>query len=209
MVVIGHIENDSAPKIAHLTECNAPELPEWKARAFVDTILHSIFSVEYSPKVERYILKFLRKIEIAIVEYRLGRRVLQSAVATTPKTDHHFLETLRALSHFEQSAVALYQAAQLTRPLIRKRQLFEPNDKSSPLYKLNKIYNRSRHFEGEETPGRIPAAPVWLTNAGLETPECTLRFVEMHEVILSLTNVAKLVAEEFPSRVLALRKEAD
>ena len=179
----------SAPKLAKLAECFAPEVPQWQTDCLANTIHDSICSVQYPPKVERYRQTFLTKMEIAVGEYRLGRRLLPACVVKLPTTNDHCFEALRALSHFEKSAAALYQAAQLTRPVIRKKQLFEPNDKTSPLYKLSKIYNRSKHFEKAERNVRI-------TNEGLENPECTLKFVEMHEIIVSLINVAKLVDEK-------------
>ena len=161
--------NDDKPWAAGLTACNAPEVPE---NYFAGTILHSVSSVQLSPKVQRYILTFLRRMEVAVKEYRLGRKLLQTHVASLPRTNDHSLESQRALSHFEQCAAALGQATQMARPLTRKIPFLVSNDKSSPLYKLNKIYNRSKHLEGEERAARIPPTPIWLTNDGLENSEC-------------------------------------
>lgn len=196
--------NDDKPWAAGLTACNAPEVPE---NYFAGTILHSVSSVQLSPKVQRYILTFLRRMEVAVKEYRLGRKLLQTHVASLPRTNDHSLESQRALSHFEQCAAALGQATQMARPLTRKIPFLVSNDKSSPLYKLNKIYNRSKHLEGEERAARIPPTPIWLTNDGLENSECTLKFVEMHKIILILATIAKIVADELPNLVQRLRNE--
>ena len=198
--------NDDKTWAAGLTACNAPEVPE---NYLAGTILHSISSVQFSPKVQRYILNFLRRMEVAVKEYQLGRKLLQSHVASLPRTKDHSLESLRALSHFEQCAAALCQATQMARPLTRKIKMpfFVSDDKSSPLYKLNAIYNRSKHFEGEERAAWILPPPIWLTNDGLENSECTLKFVEMHKIILVLATIAKIVADELPNLVQRLRNE--
>ena len=120
--------NDDKPWAAGLTACNAPEVPE---NYLAGTILHSVSSVQLSPKVQRYILKFLRRMEVAVKEYRLGRKLLQSHVASLPRTNDHSLESQRALSHFEQCAAALGQATQMARPLTRKIPFLVSNDKSS------------------------------------------------------------------------------
>ena len=185
----------SAPNPAKPVEINAPEVPQWQTHYLATSIRDSLSSVQYPPKVKRYIQTFLTKMEISIEEYRLGRNLLQG-VAKHRTTNDYFFVPLRAQWHFEKSAAALYQAAQLTRPIIRKKQLFEPNDKSSPLYKLNKIYDRSKHCEKVQRDFRIPATRVWLTAEGLENPECTLKFVEMHGLIVSLINVAKFVSDK-------------
>ena len=196
--------NDDKPWAAGLTACNAPEVPE---NYLAGTILRSVSSVQLSPKVQRYILNFLRRMEVAVKEYRLGRKLLQSHVASLSRTDDHSLESQRALSHFEQCAAALGQATQMVRPLTRKIPFLVSNDKSYPLYKLNKIYNRSKHLEGEERAAWIPPTPIWLTNDGLENSECTLKFVEMHKIILILATIAKIVADELPNLVQRLRNE--
>ena len=198
--------SDGKPWTTGLTACHAPEVPE---NYLADTILHSISSLQHSPKVQRYILNFLRRLKIAVTEYQLGRRLLQSHVAGLPRTDNHFFELLRALSHFEQSAAALCQAVQMARPLIREISFFKLNDKSFPFHKLNKIYNRSKHFEKEERARRIPPTPIWLTNDGLENSECTLKFVEMHQIILGLAAIAGIAADYLPNLVQGLRNEID
>jgi hypothetical protein len=195
--------NDDKPWAAGLTACNAPEVPE----NYLAGTLQSVSSVQLSPKVQRYILKFLSRMEVAVKEYRLGRKLLERHVASLPRTNDHSLESQRALSHFEQCAAALGQAAQMARPLTRKIPFLVSNDKSCPLYKLNKIYNRSKHLEGEERTTWIPPTPIWLTNDGLENSECTLKFVEMHRIILILATIAKIVVDELPNLIQRLRNE--
>ncbi len=201
----GILTEFGAPKLGELKECNAPEVPEFPNH-LANTILNSIFlSIEFPPSAQPYVLNFLRRMETAVSEYRLGRLLLMDYVQEVPRRNNHFLRAMRALSHFEQSAAALYQAAELTRP-ITKMELFKKGD-GSPMDHLNKIYNRSRHFEqGVGEPGPPPAVPVWLTNEGLECPNCTLTFAEMHEIIVDLTKCAELVAIELPKHVEEKRK---
>jgi hypothetical protein len=115
---------------------------------------------------------------------------------------------VRALWHFEQCAAALGQAIQMIRPLNSKRPFFVMHDQSSPLYKLNKIYNRRKHFKKERRAARTLPTSIWLTDEGLESPECSLKFVEMHKIILDLAAIAKIVADELPHLVQRHRRAA-
>lgn len=198
--------NDDKPWATRLTTCNAPEVPEDYLAAI---ILRSISSARYAPpRVQRYILNFLQRMEAAVNDYRLGRKLLQSHVASLQRTNDHSLEPVRALWHFEQCAAALGQAIQMIRPLNRKRPFFVLHDQSSPLYKLNKIYNRHKHFKKDRRAARVPTTSIWLTDDGLETPECSLKFVEMHKIILDLAAIAKIVADELPNLVQRHRRAA-
>ena len=202
------LENFGAPKLAQLTECNAPDVPEWQNH-LATTILNSVFlGIEFEPLIQRYLLNFMRRMETAVSEYRLGRATLQSYVDELPKRNNHFLSALRALSHFEQSAAALYQAAMLTEP-VTKQKPFQKGDKS-PMERLNMIYNRSKHFEeGVRQQAMPPATPVWLINEGLECSLGTLSFADFHEIILDLTKCAEAIAVELPKLIEERRKAAD
>lgn len=201
----GVLRDFGAPKLAELTECNAPEIPEWPKHQ-ANVILNDVFcGIELPAEVRPYILNMMRRMETAVGEYRLGREMLQAYVDELPRRNNHFLQALRALSHFEQSAAALYQAAQLTRP-ITKEQLFENND-GSPEQRLNVIYNRSKHFD-EPVGSLPPAVPVWLTNEGLECSSAALSFAELHGIILDITKCCECVAVDLPRKVEEKRKAA-
>jgi hypothetical protein len=145
--------------------------------------------------------------ETAVEEYRLGRGELHSYVEQLPVRNNHFLAALRALSHFEQSAAALYQAAILT-TFIMPGLPFTQSDGSS-MDRLNMIYNRSKHFEeGATFAGPAPATPVWLTNEGLECSDAALSFIELHELIVDQTNCAEAIAIGIPKKVQEMRKQA-
>lgn len=202
------LEGYGAPKLASLTECNAPDLPKWE-KHLANTILNTIFlGINWPPGVQRYVLNFMRRMETAVDEYRRGREELQNYVAELPRRNNHFLGALRALSHFEQSCAALYQALCLTPPFTGIKEFFKKGD-NSPEEHLNAIYNRSKHFEegaGQDTPP--PATPVWLTNEGIECTDCTLTFAELHGVILDLTKVAEFISLELPKRLQEKRAQA-
>jgi hypothetical protein len=68
--------------------------------------------------------------------------------------------------------------------------------------RLNTIYNRSNHFgEGPTFAGLAPAAPVWLTNEGLECSDAALSFIELYELIVDQTNCAEAIAIRIPEKV--------
>jgi hypothetical protein len=143
--------------------------------------------------------------ETCVSEYGLGRTELQKYVDELPKRNNHFLGALRALSHFEQSVAALYQAALLTQPITKNR-LFQKGD-GSPMERLNLIYNRSKYFEeGEEGAGPPPATPIWLTNEGLQSSDADLPFAELHDIIIDLTKCAEMIAVKLPSMIEERRK---
>lgn len=193
------LDEFGAPKLSELNVCRAPDLPEWPNHLGA-AILNSVFVVTYKREIRRYLLNFIRRMETAVGEYRLGRRELLNYVEQLPVRNNHFLAALRALSHFEQSAAALYQAAiLLTR--IKPGQLFNKGDGSS-VECLNKIYNRSKHFEeGGTFAGAAPATPIWLTNEGLECSDAALTFVELHEMVVELTKCAEVIAVRIPRRL--------
>jgi len=134
--------------------------------------------------------------ETAVTEYRVGRAELQRYVERLPRTNGHFSLALAALSHFEQSVAALYQAATLLKSLVNGPPLFASND-GSVMDRLNKIYNRSKHFE--EGPGSIapPPAPVWLTNDGLECSNAAVTFSELRDLILDFTRGAEAITQKW------------
>ena len=80
----------SAPNPAKPVEINAPEVPQWQTHYLATSIRDLLSSVQYPPKVKRYIQTFLTKMEISIEEYRLGRNLLQG-VAKYRTTNDYFL----------------------------------------------------------------------------------------------------------------------
>lgn len=200
------LDTYGAPKLSQLTECRAPELPEWKHK-MANVILNSIFlGIEFPPQTQRYILNFVRRLETAVVEYQHGRAELLTYVKDLPRRNNHFLGALRALSHFEQCAAALYQAAQLT-PALTGQPVFKKGD-GSPLSRLNIIYNRSKHFEDAAGVATPPATPVWLVNEGIECTEVLLTYDDLVFVLNDLMKCGDFVAIELPKLVEEKRRPA-
>jgi hypothetical protein len=199
------LEEYGAPKLGELNACRAPELPDFPNHLAI-AILNSVLVVDYPKEIRRYLLNFIRRMETAVREYRLGRSELQSYVEQLPIRNDHFLAALRALSRFEQSAAALYQAATLL-ACIKPGPLFKKGDGSS-MERLNAIYNRSKHFEeGATFTGTAPATPIWLTNEGLECSDAALTFTELHEMIVDLTKCAEAIATEIPKKMQEGQKQ--
>src|SRR5580700_3080822 len=103
------LDEYGAPKLSELTKCGAPELPELPNHLAV-AVLNLVVGVrgDYAKDDRRRRLNFIRRTETAVGEYRLGRAKLQAYVEQLSSRNNHFLEALRALSHFEQCAAASY-----------------------------------------------------------------------------------------------------
>jgi hypothetical protein len=181
------LDEYGAPKLSELNVCGAPDIPEWPNHLGV-AILNCVFVSDYQKEIRWYLLNFIRRMETAVGEYRLGRSELQNYVEQLPDRNNHFLTALRALSHFEQSIAALYQAVDLVR-CITAQDPFKKND-GSPMDRLNKIYNRSKHFKEN----KAPATPIWLTNECLERSDAKITFIELCEIIADLTKCAEGIA---------------
>jgi hypothetical protein len=197
------LDEYGAPKLSELTKCGAPELPELPNHLAV-AVLNLVVGVrgDYAKDDRRRRLNFIRRTETAVGEYRLGRAKLQAYVEQLSSRNNHFLEALRALSHFEQCAAASYQAAELAAGLLSRR-LFEKVD-GSRWNRLYNIYNRSKHFGAERRSSLkarqagnrapFPAVPVWLINEGLESTDASITFAELHDIIVNLREGVELIA---------------
>jgi hypothetical protein len=99
----------------------------------------------------------------------------------------------QALSHFEIAVTQLYQAYDFWRQLGKKREsketnLFKTGD-GSPLQKLNRLYNVSKHLE----PSTIPEGNlhhVWISNNGICASEVTMSFTELADLVKEYVAVA-------------------
>jgi hypothetical protein len=160
-----------AQELSSLNRCDAPDLSDALAQTehWVNKfILNSIFRAQVKDELKPFLFGILRRAQMAIVEYQNGRSSLFDFVAGSKKRVSVYF---RALYHFEIVVLLLYQVYELVIKLTDKP-LYSKND-GSPIERLNRIYNVSKHLEASTIKlGHIHA--VWITNSGLSTSTATL-----------------------------------
>ena len=182
-----------AQEISALSECNAPDLAEHFAEVepLIDNfILNSIFTSPIKTEEKPYIFGIIRRVQMALVEYQNGRTLLLLYLNESKKNTSLYFQ---ALSHFEIAVTQLYQAYDFWRQLGKKREsketnLFKTRD-GSPLQKLNRLYNVSKHLQ----PSTIPEGNlhhVWISNNGICASEVTMSFTELADLVKEYVAVA-------------------
>lgn len=183
-----------AQEISALSECNAPDLAEHFAEVepLIDHfILNSILIFPIKTEYKPYIFGIIRRVQMALVEYQNGRTLLLLFLNESKKNTSLYFQ---ALSHFEIAVTQLYQAYDFWRQLGKKIEsketnLFEKGD-GSPLQKLNRLYNVSKHLE----PSTIPEGNlhhVWISNNGICASEVTMSFTELADLVKEYVALAK------------------
>ena len=186
-----------AQDISKLKECNAKAIGEsfelsqhWIGNFVLTSIVRIQVAQEYKP----FIFTFLRRAEMALLEYERGRTALEEYVR---KSSNHISKYFQALHHFEITITLLYQAYEL----IRKEhgiKLFTKND-ACPLERLNRVYNVIKHAEFSSIPeGNLH--PVWLRNEGVFVSTANITFEELYDLLFEIGNLAnKLSNPESPA----------
>lgn len=187
------LDNFFAQEISALSECNAPDLGDHSAEVgdlIHNFILNSIFTSPIKTEEKPYIFGIIRRVQMALVEYQNGRTLLLLYLNESKKNTSLYFQ---ALSHFEIAVTQLYQAYDFWRQLGKKREsketnLFKTRD-GSPLQKLNRLYNVSKHLQ----PSTIPEGNlhhVWISNNGICASEVTMSFTELADLVKEYVAVA-------------------
>ena len=181
------VETFISKKIIEVTECNAidicaefPSAKEWLSGFG----LMIIFVNQPREEIRPFALQFLRRIETAFSEYSLAREDLQHLVSGDRG---RWSPYYRALYHFEAALGQLYQAYDYSRKMLDSK-LFESND-GSPLDRLNKIHNTSKHQLAVEE------QPVWVTNDGIESNDIKITFGEVEDLLRSCGRIAMKLSQ--------------
>jgi hypothetical protein len=189
------LDNFVAHKLSLLTECGAPELPT-NTNWLNTFILSSVFLARLPSKPRAYVFNFLRRAEGALSSYRQARSALIEYLAT-PR--HVLSPYFRALLYFEVCISHCYQGYELLRTATGKN-FFEPND-GSGAYRLNLLYNDSKHMNERIERGELPTeatAAIWITNQGLESSRAALSFDELLEMLLQMGRLAEKLSKLEP-----------
>lgn len=177
--------------LTQFTACDAPSLSRELAQAehWVNNfILHSIFKVSVPAESKPYIFAILRRTQMAMSEYEAGRvEALRYISGDTNRVSIYF----RALYHFELVTQILYQAYDYIHQ-VTEGKLFNKGD-GSPIQRLNRIYNVSKHLEHSSIPpGYIHA--VWLSNQGVNVSDAMLEWSELATLVKELGEVANCLS---------------
>lgn len=185
-----------AQDMSKLKECNAKAINESFEQSqhwLGNFVLNSTFRVHIPQEHKPFILTFLRRAEMALLEYERGRKALEEYVKGA---SNHISRYFQALHHFEITINLLYQAYELVMKKLDIK-LFTKND-SSPLERLNRVYNVIKHAELSSIPeGNLH--PVWLRNEGVFVSTAYITFDELYDILIEIGNLAdKLSNPELP-----------
>lgn len=198
-----------APKLSKLTTCGAPEITDWQDRArgsLADFIIVSMLRVTFTESDRQYLFNIVRRVEGAIEEYANARtHLLAHLAADDPNAVSHYL---LSLMHFENCISQVAQANMLMAKWTGEK-LFEDKD-GSPYFRLNFLYNRSKHIYAAINSGQLPSGgtvPVWVTNDGLECEGERLGFDELVVMLDDLARTARLFTDS--SRLVRIHLGTD
>jgi hypothetical protein len=186
------LDNFIAQELSTLSQCTAPDLSKEfdEGNHWVGNfILHSIFPrYELKAEAKPYAFGMLRRAQMALIEYESGRKALLEYLAgDRDRVSQYF----RALYHFEITVMIVYQVHELLMGFTDE-QLFAKGD-GSPLYRLNRIYNVSKHLEASTVmPGQLHA--VWITNSGLAISTTALTWEELAQIIRDVGGLADQIS---------------
>ena len=133
-------------------------------------------------------LQLVRRVEMIFVEYSQARHQLLDLIA---KSAGRWSPYFRALHHLEAALSLSYQAYHFAGKALDQR-LFESKD-NSPLYRLSRIYNTSKHQCAETD------QPIWITNSGISIEDCSLTFFEIEELVRTLARIVQPLTSNQPS----------
>ena len=185
-----------APGLSYLTKCGAQGLPQFPDY-LTSAIWNSILGIQHpNAAVVHLDLAFLRRAVAAADEYSMARNDLLRFLEGTEQQQHRLGAYLSAFRHFEQCIGSVWQAAELFNRMEHKIQghkptkltLYRPGD-NSDLERINKLNNVAKHFSAEQA--EQTAAPIWITNIGIESADASLTFDDLHENVVALFEVAR------------------
>jgi hypothetical protein len=186
-----------APKLSELRTVGAPDLRSCTKEYgnWVNNfILNTILKVRLPKRKRQLVMYFLRKVEGAFYEYHEGRNFLEGYLQNQGQAISLYFHSLRC---FEVSALLAYHAYETIRTMIQE-DMFTPND-GSPLQRLNRIQNISKHANGGISRGEVPddlSLPIWLTNEFIECHNTKLSFSEFAEILVDLAKLAEVLSSQ-------------
>lgn len=180
-------------KVTDVTECmladlyaEFPDAKNWVSGFGLMVIFNNRPPVQCRP----FALQLVRRVEMIFVEYSQARHQLLDLIA---KGAGRWSPYFRALHHLEVALSLSYQSYHFAgKALALDKRLFESKD-DSPLDRLNRIYNTSKHQLAEID------QPLWITNSGISTVDCNLTFFEVEELVRTLARIVRRLTSNQPS----------
>jgi hypothetical protein len=191
------LDNFFGHKLSELTTCGAEQLPAL-GHYLPAFLLSSVLQVRNRPAVRAYAFNFIRRIEQSALEYSEGRTFLEHYLQNRYEAISQYY---RSLSHFEQCVALIVQATKFLERLGPEKLFKQGNNPD--LERLNRVYNASKHMEGQIAKGQVPTNAIgalWITNDGVGCRDAQITFKEMRELIVAGHEVARQI-EELPKRV--------
>lgn len=125
----------------------------------------------------------IRRAEGAVEEYDRACEALKDLTDGKKTISGYF----RCLRMYESTVSMLYQGLDFARKSL-KTKLFESGD-GSAYDRLNRIYNKSRHYDPQRLPERHLHA-VWIKNDGLYIEDAVLSFDELRNMVAQVALIA-------------------
>ena len=155
-------------------------------------ILNSIFRVSVRTESKPLVFAILRRAQMALTEYQHGRDALLGYLQDPKRGVSAYF---RALYHFEIVAALTYQSYDIARKQVDVR-LFNKGD-GTPIQRLNRIYNVSKHLEPSSIPeGHLHA--VWINERGLAVGDAELSWNELADLVRGIASMAEALSNPEP-----------
>jgi hypothetical protein len=183
-----------APGIANLERRKIPRIPKKIAPDPLQFVITSILIA--IPKKHRVrAFNFIRRSSDALAEYERAR--LSYGRFFRERQPHFYL---KALHHFESCLACAYQGHELLFG-IAHRPFFDKTKagRAELNYRLNRLYNSSKHTEGLIKASTFSGDTVamWISNVGLETRQEKMSFDELAEIITDMSFAAWIMAKSY------------
>lgn len=144
-------------------------------------ILNAAYRYKMEDSKRLLIMNLLRRVESSFHQYNLGSSQLDEYLLGDKTGVSKYFS---AVVCFEIALSHLYQAYMFGQRLTGTK-LFNSND-NSPLDRLNKLYNISKHYDGTISKGdlaEINTIPIWITNEGFKSVNSFLSYSDVHEMM--------------------------
>ena len=162
-------------------------------------VLNSIFRHNFTDPVRQLVFNYLRRIEAAHSEHRLGRN---AALAFIGEDDRSVSSYMDALFHWESFITQCGIALDLLFKMQGETKNPPSRDTEKLEEKLTELYVRSKHVAGMTTnrkPGTVippgGTIPIWMEDNGLNSGELVLTWVETVEILDNLSDIATALVD--------------
>jgi hypothetical protein len=180
------LDSNVSPNLSKLTICGAPLLKQGDNH-FAAFMLLSVFGKSrYKKHIHALLTVFHRRVDFACVAYRQGRTQLKKYTDKLPNDNSQSRHVRLATCYFESCVLHLASALKCGDAMLASMEKTDAPDER--VTRLQKIANRIRHYDEDVVKdGKIAKifgiAPVWISDAGLNTTKLSLSFSELFDLL--------------------------